>query len=89
MEPPGQRNGRSRWNDAAPAYCESAPKREAHGQFTRRAVWLRIFDGVEELWQALLDFRETYNATWLIERHGFRPPVAVRRDQLSTAAIAA
>jgi hypothetical protein len=50
---------------------------------------VRSFDTVEELRQALLEFRETYNATWLIERHGFRPPVAVRRDQLSTAAIAA
>ena len=52
-------------------------------------LWVRSFDTVEDLRQALLEFRETYNATWLIERHGFRPPVAVRRDQLSTAAIAA
>jgi hypothetical protein len=49
----------------------------------------RTFDTVEELRQALLEFRETYNATWLIERHGFKPPVAVRQEQLSTAAIAA
>jgi hypothetical protein len=27
--------------------------------------------------------------TWLIERYGFRPPSAVRQDQLSTAALAA
>ena len=39
--------------------------------------------------QALVAFRETYNATWLIERHGFRPPNAVRQEQLSTAATAA
>ncbi len=44
---------------------------------------------VEGLRVALLKFRDTYNATWLIERHGFRPPDAVRRDQLSTAALAA
>jgi hypothetical protein len=39
--------------------------------------------------EALLEVREAYNATWLIERHGFRPPNAVRQDQLSTAALAA
>src|SRR3712207_8795670 len=31
-------------------------------------LWVRGFDTVEELRQALLDFRDTYNATWLIER---------------------
>jgi hypothetical protein len=51
-------------------------------------LWIRSFDTVEELRQALLEFRGTYNATWLIERHEFRPPSAVRQDQLSTAALA-
>ncbi len=50
---------------------------------------MRSFDSVEELRAALLEFRDTYNSTWLIERHGFRPPDAVRQDQLSTAARAA
>ncbi len=44
---------------------------------------------VEELRAALLDFRETYNAAWLIERHGFRPPAAIRNEQLPAAALAA
>ena len=52
-------------------------------------LWVRSFDTLEELRAALLDFRDTYNATWLIERHGFSPPSAVRQDQLSTAALAA
>ena len=52
-------------------------------------LWVRSFDTVEELRAALLAFRDTYNATWLIERHGFRPPNAVRQDQISTAALAA
>ena len=52
-------------------------------------LWVRSFDTVEELRVALLEFRETYNATWLIERHGFRPPNAVWQDRLSTAALAA
>ena len=52
-------------------------------------LWVRSFDTVEELRQALLDFRETYNAKWLIERHGFKPPSALRSKQLSPAALAA
>ena len=46
-------------------------------------LWVQTFETVEQLRLALLDFRETYNTTWLIERHGFRPPAAVRQDQLS------
>ena len=52
-------------------------------------LWVESFDTVEDLRHALLAFRDTYNATWLIERHGFRPPNAVRQDQISTAALAA
>lgn len=52
-------------------------------------LWVRSFATVEELRRALLEFRETYNATWLIDRHGFRPPTAVRDEQLPAAALAA
>jgi hypothetical protein len=52
-------------------------------------VRVRTFDTVEELRRALLDFRHTYNATWPIERHGFRQPDAIRREQLQPAALAA
>src|SRR5438045_7480453 len=43
---------------------------------------------VEELRQASLEFRQTCNASWLIERHGFLTPVQFRQKQLQTAAIA-
>ena len=52
-------------------------------------LWVRAFDTVEDLRQALLAFREVYNTTWLIERHGFQTPAAVRQSQLSPAALAA
>jgi putative transposase len=52
-------------------------------------LWVQTFETVEQLRQALLDFRETYNSTWLIQRHGFRPPTAIRAEQLSPAALAA
>ena len=53
------------------------------------AVGAAVVEGDEHRRLALLAFRDTSNATWLIERHGFRPPNAVRQDQLSTAALAA
>ncbi|MBB5693043.1 transposase InsO family protein [Roseomonas pecuniae] len=52
-------------------------------------LWVRTFDAVEQLRQALLEFRQTYNSSWLIERHGFRTLDTVRQDHLSTAALAA
>ena len=38
------------------------------------------FQTIEELRQALLEFRQTYNKTWLIERHGFLTPVQFRQN---------
>jgi putative transposase len=52
-------------------------------------LWVRTFATIEGLRQALLTFRETYNATWLIERHGFITPQAFRQKQLQPAALAA
>jgi len=52
-------------------------------------LWVQTFDTVEELRRALIDFRDTYNATWLIERHDFRPPDAIRAKQLPPVARAA
>lgn len=52
-------------------------------------LWVRSFDSVEDLRVALIEFRETYNTIWLIERHGFRPPAAIRQEQLQPAAKAA
>jgi hypothetical protein len=49
-------------------------------------LWVRPFDTVEALRQAMLPFRETCNATWLIEHHGFRVPAAIRREQLPSVA---
>jgi hypothetical protein len=66
-----------------------SPAGAVGGHRRHRKLWIRGFDTVEELRRALLEFRETYNATWLIERHGFRPPSAVRLERLSPEARAA
>jgi transposase InsO family protein len=52
-------------------------------------LWVRTFDTIEELRQALLDFKRRYNEQWLIERHGFRTPAQVRAAQLAPVAMAA
>ncbi len=41
-------------------------------------LWVEHFATVEDLRQALLAFRERYNREWLIGRHGYRSPTAVR-----------
>ena len=52
-------------------------------------LWVRTFKTVEELRLALLEFRQTYNECWLIERHGHRSPAQFRRDQMDTLPLAA
>jgi putative transposase len=52
-------------------------------------LWVRHFDSIEELRQALLAFRDVYNRTWLIERHGSLTPAEFRQKQLQTKAAAA
>jgi putative transposase len=79
--------------ESSPAFVRAPEGNGCAERFIRtlkeNLLWVRTFDTVEDLRRALLDFRETYNATWLIERHGFRPPNAVRQEQLSPAALAA
>lgn len=42
-------------------------------------LWVRPFSTIEELRQALLAFKETYNREWLIARLGYRSPAQVRQ----------
>ena len=42
-------------------------------------LWLRPFRNVEKLRQALLDWMDEYNRSWLIERHEYLTPEQARR----------
>ena len=79
--------------DISPAFVRAPEGNGCAKRFIRtlkeNLLWVRTFDTVEELRQALLAFRDTYNTSWLIERHGFQTPAAVRQNQLSPAALAA
>jgi putative transposase len=52
-------------------------------------LWVRRFDTVEELRLALIAFKQTYNHSWIVERHGYRTPAQVRADQLGPMPMAA
>jgi putative transposase len=79
--------------ESSPAFVRAPEGNGCAERFIRtlkeNLLWVQTFNTIEDLRRALLNFRETYNATWLIERHGFRPPSDVRAEQLSPAALAA
>src|SRR3982074_278820 len=79
--------------ESSPAFVRAPEGNGCAERFIRtlkeNLLWVRTFDTIEDLRQALLTFREIYNATWLIERHGFITPQAFRQKQLQPAALAA
>ena len=79
--------------ESSPAFVRAPEGNGCAERFIRtlkeNLLWVRTIDTVEELRRALLEFRDAYNTTWLIERHGFRTPDAVRQEQLQPAALAA
>ena len=79
--------------ESSPAFVRAPEGNGCAERFIRtlkeNLLWLRTFDTVEDLRQALLAFREAYNTTWLIERHGCITPQAFRQKQLQPAALAA
>jgi putative transposase len=52
-------------------------------------LWVRRFDTIEDLRLALHAFKDTYNQTWIVERHGYQTPAAVRAAQLAPLPVAA
>lgn len=55
----------------APSNASSALKEQL--------LWVRHFETVESLRQALLAFKEPYTREWLIARLGYRSPAQVRQ----------
>lgn len=52
-------------------------------------LWVRCFETVEDLRQALLEFKRLYNEHWILERLGYRTPAQARKDACLTREIAA
>jgi putative transposase len=52
-------------------------------------LWVRRFATIEDLRLALHAFKDTYNHSWIVERHGYQTPAAVRATQLAPLPVAA
>ena len=44
------------------------------------SYWIRRFNDLNELRTALVEFRNRYNESWIIERLNYRTPLQARRD---------
>lgn len=74
----------------SPAFIREPEGNRCPGRFIRtlkeNLLWVRSFPMVEELRQALLAFKDLYNHTWLLERHGFKTPDQTRAQLPQEAA---
>jgi putative transposase len=79
--------------ESSPVFVRAPEGSDCAERFIRilkeNLLWARTFETVEQLRQALLDFRESCNGNRLVERYGFRSPATIRAQQLSLAALAA
>jgi putative transposase len=79
--------------ESSPAFVREPEGNGCAERFIRtlkeNLLWLRSFATVEELRLALLAFKQTYNQSWIIERHGYKTPAQVRADQIGPMSVAA
>ena len=70
--------------ESSPAFVREPEGNGCAERFIRtlkeNLLWTRSFDTIDELREALLEFRDRYNQEWIIERHSYRTPNQVRRD---------
>jgi putative transposase len=79
--------------ESSPAFVREPEGNGCAERFIRvlkeNLLWVRRFETVEELRLALQRFRQTYNETWIVERHGYKTPAQVRAAQLDRLPMAA
>jgi putative transposase len=79
--------------ESSPAFVREPEGNGCAERFIRtlkeNLLWVRRFETVEELRLALQQFRQAYNQSWIIERHGYRTPAQVRAAQLDQVPMAA
>ena len=72
--------------ESSPAFVRAPEGNGCAERFIRtlkeNLLWVQHFDTIEEPRHALLAFRDVYNTTWLIERHGFISPNEYRQARL-------
>jgi putative transposase len=79
--------------ESSPAFVREPEGNGCAERFIRtlkeNLLWVRPFATVEELRLALQAFKELYNQTWIIERHGYQTPAQVRARQIAAMPMAA
>ena len=62
---------------SSPAFVRAPEGNGCAERFVRilkeNLLWVRTFRTLEELRQALLEFKRTCNENWIIQRHGYKP----------------
>jgi transposase InsO family protein len=78
--------------ESSPAFVREPEGNGVAERFIRtlkeQLLWVRTFETVEDLRQALLEFKEQYNRGWLCERHGHHTPAPVRARAVRTRTAA-
>jgi len=68
--------------ESSPSFVKAPEGNGVAERFIRtlkeQLLWVRTFDTVEELRQALLDFKARFNRHWLLQRHDYATPIQVR-----------
>ena len=78
--------------ESSPSFVQAPEGNGVAERFIRtlkeQLLWVRTFDTVEELRQALLEFKDRFNRHWLLQRHGYATPAKVRASHLPVAEAA-
>ena len=79
--------------ESSPAFVREPEGNGCAERFIRvlkeNLLWVQHFATIEELRLALIAFKQTYNQSWIIERHVYRTPAQVRADQIGPTLMAA
>ncbi len=51
------------------------------GLLKENLLWVRTFATIEELRQALIEFKQQYNEQWILQRHDYKTPAQVRQEK--------
>jgi len=78
--------------ESSPAFVRQPEGNGCVERFIRtlkeQLLWVRTFQNLQELRQALEEFRERYNQRWIVQRHGYLTPAQARQQLLAQGAAA-
>ncbi len=78
--------------ESSPAFVRQPEGNGCVERFIRtlkeQLLWVRTFRTVEELRQALAEFRQCYNQYWIVQRHNYLTPEQARQQLLAQGAAA-